>query len=92
MKTITIEQETKIPGTDYVLEAGDRITIKEQEETEEIVKDLIDTKWSKDDDSAGKAVNLLKGLAFSDDEKAKQFIKDLDELTSTLDAEDYKSE
>ena len=30
MKTITIKQETKIPGTDYVLEAGDRISIKDK--------------------------------------------------------------
>jgi len=80
MKAITIKQETKIPGTNYILESGDRITIREQEDTEEIVKDLIDTKWSTDEDSAGKAINLLKGLAFSDDEKAKQFIKDLDDL------------
>jgi len=32
MKTIMIKQETPIPGTDYILEAGDRIRINEVDE------------------------------------------------------------
>ena len=32
MKEITIKQETKIPGTNYVLEAGDTIQVKSLKE------------------------------------------------------------
>lgn len=56
----------------------------------EIIKDFIETNWSNSQESAGKAVNLLKGLAFSDDEKAKKFIKDLDELSNTMNVSDYE--
>ena len=39
-------------------------------EAGKLIKDFIDTDWSKDDESAGKAAQILKGLAFSDDPKA----------------------
>lgn len=53
------------------------------------VKTIIETEWSKDDD-VGKAIALLKGLAFSDDPKAKKFIGDLDALTSTMSEDKYE--
>lgn len=68
-----------------------RYTEQDQDITE-VIKEFIDTNWSKDQESAGKAVNLLKGLAFSDDPMAEKFIKDLDELSNTMDAEDYKED
>lgn len=43
MRTIKIEQETPIPGTDYVLEAGDKIRVnpsKERELSEKAVEVL----------------------------------------------------
>lgn len=68
-----------------------RYTEQDQDITE-VIKEFIDTNWSKDQESAGKAINLLKGLAFSDDPMAEKFIKDLDELSNTMDAEDYKED
>jgi len=55
-----------------------------------IISDLIDTDWSGNNEEQMKAVNLLKGLATSDDEKANKFMKDLDSLTSKMSKEDYK--
>jgi hypothetical protein len=71
------------------------IRYTEQEDdpkAKKIIKDFIETDWSKDQESAGKAVNLLKGLAFSDDPMAEKFIKDLDELSNSMNVEDYVSE
>lgn len=55
-----------------------------------IISDVIDTDWSGSNEEQMKAVNLLKGLATSDDEKANKFMKDLDSLTSKMNKEDYK--
>jgi hypothetical protein len=54
-----------------------------------IIGDLIDTDWSGSNEEQMKAVNLLKGLATSDDEKANKFMKDLDSATSKMNKEDY---
>lgn len=54
------------------------------EKVKEIIKDLIDTDWSKDNESQGRAVSLLKGLAFSDNELANKFMKALDKASSGL--------
>lgn len=59
-------------------------------DVKEVIKDLIDTNWSKSQESAGKAVNMLKGLAFSKDPMAEKFIKDLDQLTNTMEASKYE--
>ena len=42
-----------------------------------IVQELIDAKPSDDNDAQGKFVQLLRGLAFSDDPKATAFMKKL---------------
>lgn len=55
-----------------------------------IIGDLIDTDWSGSNEEQMKAVNLLKGLATSDDEKANKFMKNLDSYTSKMNKEDYK--
>jgi hypothetical protein len=55
-----------------------------------IIGDLIDTDWSGSNEEQMKAVNLLKGLATSDDAKANKFMKSLDSVTSKMDKEDYK--
>ena len=54
-----------------------------------IIGDLIDTDWSGSNEEQMKAVNLLKGLATSDDSKANKFMKDLDTYTSKMNKEDY---
>lgn len=56
----------------------------------EIISDLIKTNWSSSDEKQGKAIQLLSGLAFSKDEKAKKFMKAIDNFTSSLKVEDYK--
>jgi hypothetical protein len=52
MKTITVEKEVKIPGTKIVLEAGDKIQIREvkyselvavEKEFSELMWDILDT-------------------------------------------------
>lgn len=60
--------------------------------TQEIVDELINTGWSGDNESQMKAVQLLKGLATSDDPKANEFMKKLDKATSGMKSENGKSE
>ena len=49
-----------------------------------IVKELIDTSFGGSNESQMKAVQLLKGLATSDDPAANAFMKKLDSWTSGL--------
>ncbi len=56
----------------------------------EAIKDLIDTKWSGSNEDQGKAVALLKGLAFSDTDISNKFMKELDKFTSRLKIEDFE--
>lgn len=41
MKTIKIEKEFKIPGTDIILESGDTIKVEESEKIQESMQDLV---------------------------------------------------
>lgn len=50
----------------------------------EVIKDLIDTDWSKDNKSQMRAVQLLKGIALSDEPAANDFMKKIDNFTSGL--------
>lgn len=59
-------------------------------EAYEIIKELIETGWSGDNEKQGKAVQLLRGLAFSDAPSSNKFMKTLDGYTSKLDPEDFK--
>ena len=56
----------------------------------DIIKELIDTSWGGDNEEQAKAVQLLKGLAFSEEELSNNFMKALDEFTSGLKAEDFQ--
>lgn len=49
-----------------------------------IIKELIDTSFGGDNESQMKAVQLLKGLATSDDPAANAFMKKLDAFTSKM--------
>jgi hypothetical protein len=71
-----------------LVEEGDRV-VEAKADIQEIIKDFIDSKWSAEADK-GKATGLFKGLIYSDDAKAKKFVKALDALTSKMKAEDYK--
>lgn len=55
----------------------------------EIIKELIDTDFSGSNDEQGKAVQLMRGLAFSDDPVSNKFMKALDKFTSSLDPKDF---
>ena len=64
--------------------------LKEEVNVQKVINDLIDTSWSGSNENQGRAVSLLKGLAFSDDSKANLFMKKLDDFTSGLNKEDFK--
>jgi len=55
----------------------------------EIIKELIKTSWGGSNDDQGKAVQLLKGLAFSDEDAANKFMDKLDKFTSGLNADEF---
>lgn len=64
-------------------------TVNEAVDVSKIIADLINTSFGGDNDSQMKAVQLLKGLAVSDDPKSNKFMKALDKLTNTMDPKDF---
>jgi len=64
--------------------------VKEEVNIQEIIKELIETSWGGSNESQAKAVQLLKGIAFSDDSKSNAFMAALDKFTSGLNADDFK--
>ena len=62
---------------------------KEAVDVGKIIKDLINTGWSGSNEEQMKAVQLLKGLAVSEDPKSNEFMKALDDFTSNLDPADF---
>ena len=50
------------------------------------IDELIKTSWGGSNESQAKAIQLLKGLAFSDDPRSNQFMKKLDGFTSKMSA------
>lgn len=61
--------------------------LSEAPDAKAIVKELIDTSFGGDNESQMKAVQLLKGLATSDDPASNAFMKKLDAWTSGLKSE-----
>jgi hypothetical protein len=57
-----------------------------------VIKSLVDTSFGGDNESQMKAVQLLKGLATSDDPAANAFMKKLDSFTSKMSAGDNAGE
>jgi hypothetical protein len=47
-----------------------------------VIQDLIDTEASDDNEDQGKIVQLLRGLAFSDDPQSDKFMKRLTDMIS----------
>jgi len=65
------------------------VRIKEESDKEvvkQIIKDLGDS-FSKDNESQMKGVQLLKGLALSDEDLANEFMKKLDDATTEISKE-----
>jgi hypothetical protein len=52
------------------------------------IKALIDTNFSASDDEKGKAASLLRGLFFSDEPEAVEFVKKLDGMLSNMKLEE----
>lgn len=59
-------------------------SLREKVDAKTIIKELIDTSFGGDNKSQMKAVQLLKGLATSDDPASNAFMKKLDKWTSGL--------
>lgn len=59
-----------------------KLPVEEKVDVKKVIKELIDTGWSKDNKSQMKAVQLLKGIALSDEPEANAFMKKLDTFTS----------
>lgn len=68
--------------------------LKEEEKKDvkasSIIAELIDTSFGGSNEDQMKAVQLLKGLALSEEEVSNKFMKDLDKFTSGLNKDDYK--
>lgn len=68
----------------------DTVLVESTEEIQEavdikaIIKELIDTSWAGSNESQMKAVQLLKGVALSDEPEANAFMKSLDKFTSGM--------
>lgn len=63
--------------------------IKEKEETKRAIQSLISTNFGGSNEEQGKAVQLMRGLAFSDDPAANKFMQALNKFTSSMDPSDY---
>lgn len=66
-------------------------TINEEVDVKSVIDQVIDTNWSGSNEEQMKAVQLLKGLAVSDDPMSNKFMKALDKATSDLDKTDFES-
>lgn len=55
-----------------------------------IIKEVIDTNWSKDNESQMKVLQLMKGIATSEDPMSNKFMKKIDDFTSGLKIEDFE--
>ena len=64
-------------------------SFNEAVDVKKIIQELIDTDWSKDNDAQGKAIQLLRGLAFSEEAASNAFMKKMDAFTSSLKVEDF---
>ena len=64
--------------------------ITEEVDVKKIISDLIDTDFGGSNEEQGKAVQLMRGLSFSDDPLANKFMKAVNKFTSNMNKDDYK--
>jgi hypothetical protein len=57
---------------------------KSESKSKEVIKALIDTNFSASKEEKGKAAELLKGLFYSNEPEAVEFIKELDQMLSDM--------
>lgn len=65
--------------------------VEEAVDVSVIIKELIDTSFGGSNKEQAKAVQLLKGLAFSEEPESNKFMKALDKFTSGLNPKDFGS-
>jgi len=65
-------------------------TMNEAFDTGKVIKALIDTSFGGSNEEQMKAIQLMKGLATSDDPMSNKFMKALDAFTSKMDADSFK--
>jgi len=63
--------------------------VEEKETAQRTIKSLVSMEFSGSNDDQGKAVQLLKALAFSDDPAANKFMKDLNKAIAKMDPKLY---
>jgi roadblock/LC7 domain-containing protein len=84
---IVVKSDEKINGLNMFYDFipyGYRESIEEAEvDIIKVIKDLSNS-YSDSNESQGKMVQLLRGLAFSDDPKANEFMKALDKATTQI--------
>lgn len=59
-------------------------------DVKKVISDLISTSFGGSNEEQMKAVQLLKGLATSDDPMSNKFMKAIDKYTSGLDPKDFE--
>jgi len=74
--------------TNKVKEAVDsflaEVIEEEKPDVKKLIGDLGKTNWGSDNDAQMKAVQLLKGLALSDDPKSNEFMKALSDASTGI--------
>ena len=85
-KKVKKESEEKvIDDKEVVVDKKEKEEITEAEvDVTKIISDLGKTNWGSDNDAQGKAVQLLRGLAFSDDTKSNEFMKALSDASTAI--------
>jgi len=63
---------------------------EEGPDVKKIIKELIDTDFGGSNEAQGKAVQLMKGLAFSEDPLSNKFMKALNKATDSMDLSEFE--
>jgi len=62
----------------------------EEDKSLKAIKDLIDMKSIDTEEEQGKFMALIKGLIFADNKHGDEFLKQINDFTSSLKIEDFK--
>jgi hypothetical protein len=65
-------------------ELVEKYNIEEAVDVSKIIKELVDTDFGGSNEQQGKGIELLKGLAFSEEDLANQFMKKLNDAYTKI--------
>lgn len=85
------EQGLQISGKE-IKKDGVLVGLLEKMDVKKVIGDLIDTSFGGSNEDQMKAVQLLKGLATSEDPLSNKFMKALDKATSGMDKKMFEME